>query len=370
MNYYKKIMLKMLLITFFVSLTVILMEINYPSIEIVIIVLFSIIGAIATFISILFDVIFKIPRKIKQKHNGIKDSDKYNDNSDLENILYESKIKLENKRKEAIKYLIIMCVIFLSLMIINLACIELNLRLRITMFFSSVFLFGIIVLKYENKRKNYTFYYKENIVSELLKSIDINIRYDPNGDEDNYKRFINAGFIEPKYNKYTIKDTISKNNTDDFFVLNKIDLIDKGHKAEILVDSFVFSYININSFSPIQLSMRRNSKINEKDIDNTNFERYFITDFNTTFGEFKIIIDNIINIVIEYYNKYKIDFNLKIKDKGIYIKFYINNSILETPFILKKSTDINTLKSNYIIMKGMVELGKQLKNIIEKNDIY
>ena len=366
MSYFKKIMLKMLVITFFITIVAILMEMNHPSIEIAIIVLLSIIGAIATFISIMFDAIFRIPRELKQKHKGIKNNDIYINDSDIKNVFYEQGIKLENKRKEAIKYLIIMCVTFFSLMICNLACIELNSILRSIILFILFFLFVIIWIKYENKKNEYTLYYKENIVNELLKSIDTSIQYNPNGDEDNYERFIDAGFIEPKYNKYIITDTITKNKIDNNFVLNNIKLINKGYKSTHLVDYFVFSYIKTNSVSLIQINVRRNSKKNEVDVDTSNFEKFFISDFENSQNDFKLI-DNIKNVIIEFYNKYNIDLNLKIKDNNIYIKFYIGN-LLETPFILKKGTDVNTFKSNYCIMKEIIEFCNKLKNVVENED--
>ena len=212
-------MIKLFIVLSFLAVAIIVLfgvDANYYLKERFIISGFLLLISSVVFISIIFEVMFKISNKTKEKNNDLND-----DISNVENLFYETRFKLEKQRKETILNFTIMTVVFLVLLIVNTACVSFKFLPKFLIFFSSLLLFAIVLMKYNDKRRNYTNYYKETIINDLLKQIDNNLRYSSNGDEVNFQRFINAEYKEPKYTKYIITDTITKSNIDELFVLNK-----------------------------------------------------------------------------------------------------------------------------------------------------
>lgn len=362
MNKVWKTIIEIIFMSILVAFAVILIEIdssNYLKERLLIFWLFLLISIIL-FIYIIFDIIFGTSKKIKKRYNNINITSNY-----LDNISSESFFVLERYRKETILYLGTMTIVFFGLVVFYLVIYS-NPFIRIISFIVFICLFSICGIKYENKKNLYTNYYKDTIVKELIQLINCNLDYNPNGDERNFNKFLKAGFIEPNYYKHLITDTITNNNPSDFFAINKIKLFCKHWRGgDELIDKFIFAYKIVNNNIPIEISIRRNSRQNDKVIDNTNFDKYFITEYNSNYN--RVIIDDILNIVIDYYNKYYIDFNLKIKNNIIYIKFYIDD-IFETPFIFKKAIDYKTVNGNYIIINGIINFCNGLKNVIEDKD--
>ena len=367
MKIFLKILLKMFVFSILMTIAIILLEIDtnaYVKTRTIVFIILVVISFIL-FISIIVEYIYIIFKETKKRKQNVN-----KDFNNLENVFYEAKYNIENTRKETVYSLIIMIAVFFALAVCNIAFMKINLLLRIILFVLSLLIFVKTAMKYEYKKQIYTKLYKETIISAILKEININLKYTPDGDEDNFKRFLDAGYIEPPYNKHIITDTISLNSKNEFYVINKIKLIMKNSRGRrYLTDIFMFSYNKIDKNIPLTISIKKNNKQTNEPINMNNFKKYFDVEYdNIDFNYKNQLIDNILKNIIEYYNKYSITLNIKIMNNNLFIKFYTGD-ILETPFLLKNVKDFNTVESNYKMIFGIIEICDKLKKVIEKNEV-
>ena len=84
-------------------------------------------------------------------------------------------------------------------------------------------------------------------------------------------------------------------------------------------------------------------------MDSKEFEKYFDVYSNSDIITMEILTHYIMGELVQFYDKYKIKFEIVIKNYNIYIRF--NTGAVFELNILKKSNDINTLWVYYNILK-------------------
>ena len=364
MNYFWRKILLLIAIFSGIGLLLHILLIIYDINKIEILALVYFLFTTIIFFSIMIVEFFKASKKNDARINAI-----YNDtNNELENIevfFNKSKFDLEKKRKAVIYYLIIMIAILIGIGIFSFTFNIFNyligpLSIAMIIFFSS---------EYHRKRNIYTKYYKEVVINDLLKYIDTKIEYNPYGDQYDFERFLEAGFAEPDYDFHTVTDKIIKNDIEGTLTLNQIKLIKRIPKSiNDIVDFFTFADYKINQDIKLNICISKNRKLNNKPIDEENFDKYFISEYNLDINNGNKLIKDINKLIIEYYNKYAIDLNMKIINNRVYIKFYTED-ILETPSVFLKVTNTNTFKTNYSTMKGIIEFCSKLRKIIKEDMI-
>ena len=79
----------------------------------------------------------------------------------------------------------------------------------------------------------------------------------------------------------------------------------------------------------------------------------------------EVLTHDIMEKLVQFYNTYKIKFEIVIKNYNIYIRF--DTGVVFEPNILKKSNDINTLWVYYNIFNFVtnftIKINKLIKNI-------
>ncbi len=314
------------------------------------------------FFSIMIVVFFKVSKKNDARINAIY-NDTINQLDNIDDFFYESKLDLEKKRKAVIYYLIIMIAIFIGICIFSFTLKKFN---YLTLPLSTVMII-IFSFEYHKKRDIYTKYYKEVVINDLLKYINANLKYNPCGDQDDFERFLEAGFAEPEYDFYTVTDKIIKNDIEGTLTLNQIKLKKWRPKSiNDIVDFFTFADYKIDQDIKLNICISKNRKFDNKPIDDENFDKYFFLEYNLDINNGNKLIKDINRLIIEYYNRYAIDLNMKIINNRIYIKFYTED-ILEPPSVFLKVTNNNTLKTNYSTTKGIIEFCSKLRKIIDED---
>ena len=79
----------------------------------------------------------------------------------------------------------------------------------------------------------------------------------------------------------------------------------------------------------------------------------------------QILTHDIMEELVQFYNTYKIEFEIIVKNNNIYIRF--NTGVMFEPNILKKANSINTLWIYYNVLRFTInvteKINKELKDL-------
>lgn len=285
--------------------------------------------------------------------------------------LYNTQIKkLEMKRRIIILVFILFCIsayFFATGRIIFL--IALNI-----LFFIFIFLI-----------KGFTDAYKRDIVSNFINLINPNLKYQPKIESslisEEYKK---AGFDNKKINKvYTgdyIEGFIDKNV---FIKMCEVDVeyqfrttrdieIDKGMQRLLKRDKLKTTKVHYNEeifkgifaqtecetnvepyvkISKNKIDMLQNNRV---EMDSSEFEKHFNVYSENKIVAMQVLTSDVMMILLEFYNKYKIDYEILLRDKKIYLRFFVG-PIFEPP-IFKNSMDKKLLLQHFGILKFVLDV--------------
>ena len=243
-----------------------------------------------------------------------------------------------------------------------------------------IFISVSIIILNNNSEKGYTIIYKKNIISNFIKLINNNINY--NYIEDTKKtneylyRYKDAEFDDKYFNMFNANDYTEGYITENIFIgisdLNIQNRIKRGRRRSaifpVFEGIFVYSECNKNINSIIKVIRKEDEKI-ESSIERINLNNEIFEKKFTVYAEDESIArsifkDKFIETLINFHDKYNLDFEITLKNNNIYLRFYAGGMF--EPSIYKNSMDKEILFRYYVILNFIIEVTKSINEEIQK----
>lgn len=310
-------------------------------------------------------------------------------NKELENIKEFN--KQVDKKLMVTTIIIVFITIFIAIAIPIIACYFAERSDSIILIMSTAFglllifilaLIFIIVKVYPSiTKKEYKTVFKDNIIKELVKYMDNNLDYDLNTGKDPvhlYNSYRKCGF--ENYNEYDAEDYIEGMLDGKYQIrmaevhteLEKEDI--EGNTSRITVFHGIFCNIgnakNIKTTLKIHINKKKMNMIKNKkklEMDSSEFEEYFDVYTDNKIVAMQILTTDVMEMMIEYLKKYKIMYELTIKENQIYIRFH-TGEVFE-PKMNRKALDYDMLNKYYGILDFILNVTRQINKVIENTDI-
>ena len=116
---------------------------------------------------------------------------------------------------------------------------------------------------------------------------------------------------------------------------------DNYNNYNLLKKGDVLFSIN-NNYSKNKIDMLQNNRV---EMDSSEFEKHFNVYSENKIVAMQVLTSDVMMILLEFYNKYKIDYEILLRDKKIYLRFFVG-PIFEPP-IFKNSMDKKLLLQHY-----------------------
>lgn len=284
---------------------------------------------------------------------------------------------LEKNRKKLIKSIIICLILFIIAFVLLLylkIVFDTNPNTKETIL-GLLFIPLVIYYLYKYKKYNneYVENYKDKIIKNFVEHINHNLNYNKIGRKGIIKLYQEANFKDKQFNSFSIDDYINGYNEDGTSIeLCNIALENVNEKGEFLnlIYEGIFSITQLNNYISEEIRIKKNQYIiknncNKIEMDSKEFEKYFDVYSNSDIITMEILTHDIMEELVQFYDKYKIKFEIVIKNYNIYIRF--DTGAVFEPNILRKSNNINTLWVYYNILNFVtsftIKINKLIKNI-------
>lgn len=280
--------------------------------------------------------------------------------------------ELERNRRKLIKS-IIFCIVFVIVTFILFIVLVDKLNISTRVDFESLGILCILIImygvyKYLKSNKLYKDNYKDCIIKNLFKYINHNFYYDARGGKNLLNDYIDADYGE-KFNNFLADDYLKLNmESESNIKMANIAIEDTNNKSKFLYEG-IFAVTQLKNSVNGEVRIKKNNyfsnRINKVEMDSKEFEKYFDVYSNSNILAMEVLTHDIMEELVQFYNTYKIKFEIVIKNYNIYIRF--DTGLVFEPNILKKSNDINTLWVYYNIFNFVtsftIKINKLIKNI-------
>lgn len=239
-----------------------------------------------------------------------------------------------------------------------------------------IFLPTVFYYLYKYKKYNgiYTNSYKEIIIKNFIENINSNLTYSPNGKNELLNNYLDANFDNRSFNKFVTDDYIISSNEDGMLIeLCNISLENVSARNELLdlIYEGIFSTSFLNNRVYDEVTIKTNKVLfkdtNIVEMDSSEFEKYFDVYSNSNILSMEILTHDIMEELVNFYVKYKIKFEIVIKNNNIYIRF--DTGSMFEPNILRKSNDINTLWVYYSILNFVTNFSFKINKLLKDVEV-
>ncbi len=225
---------------------------------------------------------------------------------------------------------------------------------------------GFFIRIYNKYNKKYQNSYKELIVNNFIKAINPSLTYNSGPNKKLEVFFKDAQFRNIKYSKYASNDYISGQISNVLFEWSDVIL-----SSDVYYCTFAHSNLSKEAQYEIRIKNNRNVIIpnhNLVSLDSNEFEKCFDVFSASQIFVMEILTHDIMEEMVTFHNNTKINFEIVIKGKHIYIRYDIGD-IFEGS-ILRKSTSKQSLWICYSTLKFAINLALKINKILEsKEDI-
>ena len=285
--------------------------------------------------------------------------------------------ELKNKNKKLAITTLIICLIIDIIYII----LKINKNLYTIMFTILINLIIIVISSVisitAKERKKYLELYKKRIIKSIIDNFYNNVKYLP------FDKMPENIYKEVNYENY------NKYYSDDYFIglidnKNKIEMAEVVTKEErtyedsegntksqdILKFKGLFSKIEIEKSieNELQISKNNKSKRNKVEMDSQEFEKSFDVNCTNKIVAMQILTADIMEELISFKEKYKIEYDIYIKNNIIYLRFHCGN-MFEAGNLKKGIVDKNLLEKYFNILNFTYKVSNKLIKTINDTEI-
>lgn len=324
--------------------------------------------------------------------------DIYNFDSNLITKIEEIHKQLNKSSKELLKelnkklrWINIWQVIFVCILIISIIIFKYMLMFEaiLGIILSCIMLIILWSIQNKYKQKN-NIVYKEKIMNEFVSLIDKKMEYMYIKEESQgyigAAYYIHAGFDEEKlektmfdrmfkgtyYKEHCVKDYINiyDNPFVEIFDLHTI-FVDEFERKDKFDGVFVVMHSSVQKDNIIKISKNKKDLIINKEklqMDSGEFERYFDVYAQDKVVAMQLLTSDVIESLIDFYNKYKIQFEIVFKDMKVYFRFFTGKM-----FNLEDGMgyiDKRRLYVQYNILNFISKITKEIKKAEDEMEKY
>lgn len=279
--------------------------------------------------------------------------------------------ELEFYRKSLVKRIIILAIIILVVTLIYFITLtKTNNKEYIEFIFFLVF--AIYIFTYRKYNNKYQHRYKDIVINAILDSFPYRLNYQNKRNKELERFFDDGNFIKSNYNKFISDDYISGKAKNIWLEISDISLEVEARKFSYKIWNGVFSFSQINTKIDGELRIKRNKLLkvyNKKriELDSVEFEKYFDVYGNSNILGLEILTHEVMEEILQFYNMYKIDFEIVIKENRIYIKYDVGDIFEGT--IFSKSTNMKSLWVFYNLINFVINLTTKINKILEQKEV-
>ena len=288
--------------------------------------------------------------------------------NDIYEVLYrEYNDKLEQIRKDVVKEQIITLIMALVITII-----------LSKIFHSWIFIIlalVIVVFKsaFSRKSRLYKTIFKGELIKKLVKENDENLDFEPErgiasiiynkGEFERYDVFksedLITGKLEGKY-KINMAEVHTEDKRKDSDGDTHYVTLFHGLFAEIEIDKIVFGKLKLRK-NELKLFGGNKERV---ELDSGEFERLYDVYATDKIMAMQLLTSDIMQMFIDFKEKYKITPELTLKENKLYIRFQTGNMF--EAILTKKALDYTTLLEYYDTIKFTLDITKEfIKNVKE-----
>lgn len=240
-----------------------------------------------------------------------------------------------------------------------------------------IFFASLIIFTFEDKKQKRAYKeFKVKILNEFIKQINEDYIYVPDKIRDfGMKELYDKSNLDKKYESLVQKDYIEGYLESGTFL--KMCFLDVVNSKLERVEYFrgLFAVLMIKNQIDVDMKIVSNgTRVFEEsgrvETDSAIFEQYFDVYEDSRFKTFKFLTPEIMNILVKFYEEFKLRFEISIKKDTIYIRFFsgdiFGNAVKET-FLSRKN-----LYMCYSILKLIMDITKEIDKFAldtEINDI-
>ena len=311
-----------------------------------------------------------IKEKVKKKkfENRVSMENIPQEFKDIYNELYsKNATQLEELRKSIVSKYAIFGIIMVILVVFVLPQFYLMEELSVQIIvigFLLTFIIFIGIMGIYGKR--YVGAYKHNIISKFVKLVNENLEYKSISKSASTARpeYMMANFDSKPFNRFYQDDYIEGNIEEDvnmkIFDLHIQNVVKRGkntYTEEIFQGIFArcTSLNNINT--TIKITRNKLKILDSKDriqMDSGEFEEYFDVYAEDKITAMRILTSEIMQCLIDFQNKYDLDFEIVFKNNVIYSRFFTGPMF--EPKIIGDAMDEGLIFRYYTILKFIIDI--------------
>lgn len=232
--------------------------------------------------------------------------------------------------------------------------------------------------------REYTKKFKKDIVAEFIKLINPNLKYCYYDKVFNREKsieieneYINANFDNTNTTAVVDNDNISGKIAENFF-FNMSDVIvyfdNNGDGTSCRHFEGLFSWLDASKDikNCLRINLNGDNFSDNADeeylaMDHTEFEKVFDVYCNDKILATRILTVDIMQDIIDFYEKYKIMFEICYKNNKVYMRFFTGNMF--EPKVFEDTMNINTMYIYYAVIKFVIETTQKISKIAEDIEI-
>lgn len=283
-----------------------------------------------------------------------------------------------NSRSKLIIYMIVIGIILFLLSLIFTYFISYEIgEILITV---SIIIPAFIIIRNKNKGytdekdiKNYLQYYKNSFLPDMINNVNNNLIYENINNTQMFEKYKDADFEYKNIGCEWIEDYIHGNVYNENYIeivnLSVYSHIDAHSSFRCFRGVFAISELNknINCFIKLMLNKALISEGDQKiNLDSTKFEEYFDVYTDDNILTMRILTADIMEMLVDFYKKYQIKFEVYFKNSKLYFRFFIGDCF--EPTIYKKYEKYKLYK-DYSILKLCTDLSKKFIELIDNMEI-
>lgn len=242
----------------------------------------------------------------------------------------------------------------------------------ISLIFAIIFWFTNI--SYQTNYKNF---YKKEIISNFIKLINSELEYNPLASSVVESDYRIANFDNKVFNRFFPDDYIEGFIDDNTFI-KMCDLHIQHHYGsgknsqtdEVFQGLFAHTKTGTNLGTYVKVSKNDLKLIKHKDFiesDSEDFEKYFDIYSKNKIIALQLLTSDIMELLISFYNKYHIDFEIVFKDNSIFLRFF--TGAMFEPKTFGNSMDKKLLFTYYTILFFSLDITKALNKALRELEI-
>lgn len=288
--------------------------------------------------------------------------------------------ELEKSRKELVLFIVYCIILFIiGFFIFILGHIKIiNKEIDVDIIYIIILAFFPVALYYRKNKKVNEMYlktYKDTIIRNFVKCINRSLNYHNNGDDYLAKNYLDAKFDDIEYNTFYTHDYIEGITKDHVSLdLCNFSLQDRNENDELLKTKYsgIFSFTMLDKSINNEVIIKKNRFLIKRrsklvNLDSFEFEKYFDVYSSSNIIATEILTHDVMEDLVSFYKKYKIRFEIIIKNRKIHIRF--DTGIMFAPNIFKKSNNLKTLWVYYNILNFVISLTIKLNKTLKKVEV-